>query len=84
MSAEAGETFGHVAKGGVVGAHPAEVLAGAREVAGPLVQIGERVPEPEVELLHPLHAVGAPCDHFNLTGPVKRVDVPGPLDELLA
>jgi hypothetical protein len=31
-----------------------------------------------------LHAVGAPCDHFNLTGPVKRVDGPGPLDELLA
>jgi len=31
-----------------------------------------------------LHAVGAPCDHFNLTGPIKRVDAPGPLDELLA
>jgi hypothetical protein len=31
-----------------------------------------------------LHAAGAPCDHFNLTGPVKMVDRPGPLDELLA
>lgn len=31
-----------------------------------------------------LHAAGTPCDHFNLTGPVKTVDSPGPLDELLA
>jgi len=31
-----------------------------------------------------LHAGGAPCDHFNLTGSLKTVDVPGPLDELTA
>jgi hypothetical protein len=30
-----------------------------------------------------LHAAGAPCDHFNLDGPRKTIDTPGPLDELL-
>jgi len=31
-----------------------------------------------------LHAAGAPCDHFNLDGPGKTIDTPGPLDELSA
>lgn len=30
-----------------------------------------------------LHAAGAPCDHFNLDGARKKIDRPGPLDELL-
>ena len=31
-----------------------------------------------------LHAAGAPRAHFNLTGPIKEVDRPGPLEEILA
>ncbi len=31
-----------------------------------------------------LHAAGAPCEHFNLSGATKEVDQPGPLPQLLA
>ena len=31
-----------------------------------------------------LHAAGKPREHFNLEGPTKEVDTPGPLTELLA
>ena len=58
-----------------VRSHPTEELARPRDLARPFVEVRERVPEPEVELLDALHVVGPPGQRLDreLQAPGVRV-----------
>src|SRR5215831_9591672 len=57
-SAERGLAGGHVGELGVMRRDPGEERPGTRVVAGPFLEVSERIPEPEVVLTWPLHGVG--------------------------
>src|SRR3954466_11859562 len=58
--AEGGEALGDVDERRVLGGDPPEQRPGGGDVAGPLVEVGQGVPEPQVMGEHPLRVSRGP------------------------
>src|SRR5439155_3447556 len=67
-STQGGESLGDVGKAGIVATNALEQIACLRQVAGALVQVAERVPGPDMVVLHAMLLGASPVERGDRLG----------------